>query len=138
MSESFDKGQGDAPGTEPPFDDEGGDRDRGGLSDFVRRAVAAGFGAASGSKDALVRVLAGEVRNWLDHMDLDSEIVRALSKMTIEVKAEMRFRPNEQGKLVPETVSSEARLRQEKPQEPRAEKPTPVPKAPDPGTSGSR
>lgn len=101
----------------PPPETEAGDDydpnrgDRGGLSDFVRRALSAGFGAASGSKDALVRVLAGEVRNWLDHLDLDSEIVRALGKMTIEVKAEFRFRPDEDGKLAPETVSAETKIK---------------------------
>ena len=78
---------------------ERGDR---GLSDFVRRAVAAGMEAAGRSKEDIVRVAASEIRNWLDHLELDTELRKALSKMVLEVKAEIRFRPTEDGKLVPE------------------------------------
>ena len=46
----------------------GGDREReGGISEFVRRAVSAGVGAASRSKDDIMRAAAGEVRSWLEH-----------------------------------------------------------------------
>ena len=84
----------------------GGDRDRereGGIGDFVRRAVSAGVGAASRSKDDIMRVAAGEVRSWLEHLNLNEEVAKALAKMVIEVKTEIRFRPNEDGKLVTET-----------------------------------
>jgi hypothetical protein len=74
-----------------------------GLSDFVRRAVAAGMEAAGRSKEDIVRVASSEIRNWLDHLELDTELRKALSKMVLEVKAEIRFRPTEDGKLVPET-----------------------------------
>jgi hypothetical protein len=77
--------------------------DRSGISDFVRRAVSAGVGAASRSKDDIVRVAATEMRGWLDHLNLSDEIAKALSKMVIELKTEIRFRPAEDGKLVPET-----------------------------------
>jgi hypothetical protein len=82
----------------------GGDREReGGIGDFVRRAVSAGVGAASRSKDDIMRAAAGEVRNWLEHLNLNEEVAKALAKMVIEVKTEIRFRPNEDGKLVTET-----------------------------------
>jgi hypothetical protein len=82
----------------------GGDREReGGLGDFVRRAVSAGVGAASRSKDDIMRAAAGEVRTWLEHLNLNEEVAKALAKMVIEVKTEIRFRPNEDGKLVTET-----------------------------------
>ena len=84
----------------------GGDRERdreGGIGDFVRRAVSAGVGAASRSKDDIMRVAAGEVRSWLEHLNLNEELAKALGKMVIEVKTEIRFRPNEDGKLVTET-----------------------------------
>ena len=84
----------------------GGDRDRdreGGIGDFVRRAVSAGVGAASRSKDDIMRVAAGEMRNWLERLNLNEEVVKALAKMVIEVKTEIRFRPTDDGKLVPET-----------------------------------
>jgi len=76
-----------------------------GLGDLVRRAVSAGFEAASRSKHEVVRVATTEVRNWLDRMDLDEELMKALSKMVIEVKSEIRFRPTEDGKMVAETVN---------------------------------
>jgi hypothetical protein len=84
----------------------GGERDReGGIGDFVRRAVSAGVGAASRSKDDIMRVAAGEVRNWLERLNLNEELAKALGKMVIEVKTEIRFRPTDDGKLVPETTN---------------------------------
>jgi hypothetical protein len=86
----------------------GGDRDRereGGIGEFVRRAVSAGVGAASRSKDDIMRVAAGEMRNWLERLNLNEEVVKALAKMVIEVKTEIRFRPSDDGKLVPETTN---------------------------------
>jgi hypothetical protein len=84
----------------------GGDRDReGGIGDFVRRAVSAGVGAASRSKDDIMRVAAGEVRTWLERLNLNEELVKALGKMVIEVKTEIRFRPTADGKLVSETTN---------------------------------
>ena len=92
-------GEGDEEVTSP-----GGDRDReGGISEFVRRAVSAGVGAASRSKDDIMRAAAGEIRSWLEHLNLNEEVAKVLAKMVIEVKTEIRFRPNEDGKLVSET-----------------------------------
>ena len=92
----------------------GGDREReGGIGDFVRRAVSAGVGAASRSKDDILRVAAGEVRGWLERLNLNEELVKALGKMVIEVKTEVRFRPTTDGKLVSET-SNEVKVKPEK------------------------
>jgi hypothetical protein len=95
-----------APETES-YDTEAGARgeDRSGLSDFVRRAVSAGVGAASRSKDDIMRAAAGEIRHWLEHLNLNDEVAKALAKMVIEVKTEIRFRPTEDGKLVPEATN---------------------------------
>src|SRR5262245_19147712 len=95
----------DAPDSLP--DDEGtGPRiaDRG-LTDFVRRAVSAGVGAATRAKDGIMRVAATEMRNWLEQLNLNEELAKALSKLVIEVKTEVRFRPNEEGKIVSETTN---------------------------------
>ncbi len=92
----------DEPEFEFPSEGEGRERDRG-VSDFFRRAVSAGFDAASRSKNDVLRVATAEIRSWLDRMDLDKELVKALQKLTLEVKAEVRFRPNDDGKLIPET-----------------------------------
>jgi hypothetical protein len=81
-----------------------------GLGELVRRAVSAGIGAAARGKEDIVRVAATEVRTWLDHMDLDAEIVKALSRMVIEIKTEIRFRATDDGKLVPE-ATNEAKVK---------------------------
>ena len=74
-----------------------------GLSDFVRRAVSAGVGVAARSKDDIMRAAATEMRTWLDRLDVNNELLKVLSKMVIEVKTEIRFRPTDDGKIVPET-----------------------------------
>jgi hypothetical protein len=91
--------------TSPRYAGDERDRAAAGLSDFVRRAVSAGVGAASRSKDDIMRVAAGEMRNWLEHLNLNEELAKALSKLVIEVRTEVRFRPNEEGKIVSETVN---------------------------------
>jgi hypothetical protein len=108
MAEDAGKRKGDEDPTTVVNDDDvtspGGDREReGGIGDFVRRAVSAGVGAASRSKEDIMRAAAGEVRSWLEHLNLNEEFAKALAKMVIEVKTEIRFRPNEDGKLVSET-----------------------------------
>ena len=102
------EGEDDATTVMPDGEEEvtspGGDREReGGISDFVRRAVSAGVGAASRSKDDIMRAAAGEIRSWLEHLNLNEEVAKVLSKMVIEVKTEIRFRPTEDGKIVSET-----------------------------------
>jgi hypothetical protein len=75
------------------------------LSDFVRRAVSAGVGAAARSKDDIMRAAAGEMRTWLDHLNLNEELAKVLTKLVVEVKTEIRFRPTEDGKVVPEATN---------------------------------
>ena len=50
-----------------------------------------------------MRAAAGEIRSWLEHLNLNEEVAKVLAKMVIEVKTEIRFRPTEDGKLVSET-----------------------------------
>gem|GEM_PF-1535437 len=109
MSEPpFTEGSAEAEGfTNEGAEDRGRDR---GVSDFFRRAVSAGFEAATRSKDDVLRVATGEIRSWLDRMELDKELIKALQKMTLEVKAEIRFKPNDDGKLVP-VAKTETKVR---------------------------
>jgi len=86
-------------------DDRPSERIDRGIADFVRRAVSAGVGAASRSKEDIMRTAAGEVRTWLEHLNLSEELAKALSTMVIELKTEIRFRPAEGGKMVPQTTS---------------------------------
>src|SRR3954469_4646117 len=90
--------------TSPRSNEERAERDRG-LSDFVRRAVSAGVGAAARSKDDIMRAAAGEMRNWLEHLNMNEELAKVLTKLVVEVKTEIRFRPTEDGKIVPEAVN---------------------------------
>jgi hypothetical protein len=102
---------GDAPTPEGVTDDEATSprsaegRDDRGLSDFVRRAVSAGVGAAARSKDDIMRAAAGEVKVWLDHLNMNEELAKVLTKLVVEVKTEIRFRPTEDGKIVSETTN---------------------------------
>ncbi len=89
--------------TGEPFENEA--RSERGLSDRVRRAMAAGLEVASRSKDDLVRAATSEIGAWLDRLDVQGELAQVLSKMVLEVKAEIRFRPKEDGTLVPEVTS---------------------------------
>src|SRR5688572_27167240 len=102
----------DEPPADSPAGAEGRDRDRDrerdrGLSDFVRRAVAAGMEAAGRSKEDVVRIATTEIRDWLDRLELDTELRKALSKMVLEVKAEVRFRPVEGGR--PEDLGADTK-----------------------------
>lgn len=96
-----------APIATPPSEDRSGERQEreGGIGTFVRRAVSAGVGVASRSKDDIMRVAATEMRAWLEHLDFNNELLKTLSKMTIEIKTEIRFRPAEDGKVTSETVN---------------------------------
>ena len=90
--------------TSPRSADERGEREHS-LSDFVRRAVSAGVGAAAKSKDDIMRAAAGEVRNWLEHLNMNEELAKVFAKLVVEVRTEIRFRPTEDGKVVPEATS---------------------------------
>ena len=98
-------------GTPPVADPPGEGGREGGISEFVRRAVAAGMEAAGRSKEDFVRIATSEIRDWLDRLELDTELRKALSKMVLEVKAEIRFRPTEDGTVTSETTSSEIKVR---------------------------
>jgi hypothetical protein len=81
------------------------DRPDRGLSDRVRRAMAAGLEVASRSKDDFVRAATSEIGSWLDRLDVQGELAKVLSKMVLEVKAEIRFRPREDGTLAAEATT---------------------------------
>jgi hypothetical protein len=89
--------------TAPRAGDERADRT---ISDFVKRAVSAGVGAAARSKDDIMRAAAGEMRGWLEHLNFNEELAKVLTKLVIEVKTEVRFRPTEDGKIVPEATNA--------------------------------
>lgn len=107
---------------------------RGLIPDTVRKALLAGVGAlfmteegarrlardwklpkevigfigqqAQGAKDEVLRVFSEEVRRFLESEKVRSEFLKALSTMAIEVKAEIRLKPAEDGTLRPEVKSA--------------------------------
>lgn len=97
----------DKPGT---HDHDGSQERQPGLSDRVKRAMAAGLEAATRSKDDLLRAAGTEIGAWLERVDLQSELAKVLTKMVVEVKAEIRFRPREDGTLAPE-VTGDAKVK---------------------------
>jgi hypothetical protein len=116
----------------------GGQGAGGGLQETLRKALLAGMGAlflteegarrlarewklpkeligylgqqASGAKDEILRVFSDEVRRFFESEAVRREFTRALSSMVVEVKAEIRVRPAEDGTPRPE-VKAEVRAR---------------------------
>ncbi len=96
-----------------------------GLSDMLRKAMVAGLGSvfmseggvralfkdlklpkdvmgymvsqAERSKSEFYRVIGDELRNFLESSALHKEISKLLADMTIEIKAEVKLRPESQG-----------------------------------------
>jgi hypothetical protein len=126
---AMDEPRGDEPGTEA------GAR---GLQDALRKALLAGMGAlflteegarrlarewklpkelvgylgaqASGAKEEVLRVFSDEVRRFFESEAVRREVTRTLSSMVVEVRAEIRVRPDEQGEPRPE-VKAEVKAR---------------------------
>jgi hypothetical protein len=60
------------------------------------------FSQVDETKNALVRVVAGEVRDFLQATDIATELQKALTSLSFEIKTEIRFIPNEAGGIKPE------------------------------------
>jgi hypothetical protein len=115
---------------EPPDDDGAESAPRGFLPDAVKKAIVAGVTAvfmteegarrlarewklpkdlmnfigsqAAAAKDEILRVFSDEVRRFLESDALRREFLTALSAMAIEVKAEIRLKPTDEGMPRPE------------------------------------
>ncbi len=59
------------------------------------------FSQIDETKNGLIRVVAGEVREFLDATDLAGELQRALTSLSFEMKTEVRFIPNDAGGIRP-------------------------------------
>ncbi|MEM9067815.1 MAG: hypothetical protein AAGE52_04890 [Myxococcota bacterium] len=60
------------------------------------------FQQVDDTKNSLVRVVAGEVRDFLEATDVASELQRALTSLSFEIKTEVRFIPNDAGGVKPQ------------------------------------
>lgn len=68
---------------------------------------------AGNTKDEIVRIVAGEVRDFLQTVNLSEEIAKILTTLSFEIKTEIRFIPNEekyQGAVKPD-VKAKVRLK---------------------------
>ena len=119
-----------------PDDDSPKDSGRiGFVADFVRKVAVAGVGAvflveeglrslagqlklpkealgfimgqAEKTKDEVSRVVTEEIRRFLQSEKLRDEFVKMLTGMTVEIRAEVRLLPNEDGETKPKLIVSE-------------------------------
>jgi len=60
------------------------------------------FASIDETKNAMVRGVAKEVRDFLEATDMASEFYKALTSLSFEVKTEIRFIPNDAGGVRPQ------------------------------------
>ncbi len=60
------------------------------------------FSQVDETKNAMVRVVAREVRDFLSATDLAHELQKALTSLSFEIRTEIRFIPNDAGGVRPE------------------------------------
>ncbi len=117
-----------------PGEDAGPGGARGLIPDTVKKALLAGVGAlfmteegarrlarewklpkeligfigqqAQGAKDEVLRVFSEEIRRFLESDRVRGEFLKALSSMAIEVKAEIRLKPDQEGTPRPEVKAT--------------------------------
>ncbi len=90
------------------------------------------FSQVDETKNALVRVVAGEVRDFLQATDIATELQKALTSLSFEVKTEIRFIPNEAGGIKPEVNAElEPRRKGKKSEPPKKKRKTEPPPPPD-------
>jgi hypothetical protein len=107
---------------------------RGSIADGVKKAILAGMGAlflteesarrlarewklpkeligyigqqAAGAKEEVLRLFSDEVRRFLESDAVRKEFWRALTDNTIEIRAEIRFRPDAEGRPRPKVEAT--------------------------------
>lgn len=89
------------------------------VSDFSLPKDVANFVVtqAQGTKDELFRIVAEELRKWLDRVDVQRELTRLLTMVSVEVKTEIRFIPNDQALVKPD-IKRKVSIKRQKREEP--------------------
>jgi len=99
------------------------------------------FAAIEDTKNGMLRVVAREVREFLEATDLATEMQKALTTLSFEIKTEIRFVPNEAGTGVrPEVKAGRTSVKRkttDEPADPAAPPVTPEPAAAPPEESRS-
>lgn len=85
--------------------------------EIPREVVTYIFSQIDETKNALVRGVAREVRDFLEATDMATEIERTLTRLSFEIKTEIRFIPNESGGVRP-SVKAKAASRRSKDSKP--------------------
>lgn len=60
------------------------------------------FSQVDETKNGMVRVVAHEIRDFLEATDLSTELRKVLTSLSFEIRTEIRFIPNEKGGVRPE------------------------------------
>ncbi len=76
---------------------------------------------AQSTKDELFRIVAAELRGFLESLNLNEELQHLLTSLSFEIKTEIRFIPNDQKVLKPKIKNRVAVRRK-----PREDAPTPL------------
>jgi hypothetical protein len=69
------------------------------------------FNQLDETKNDVVRIIAREVRDFLDATDLATEIKDALTSLSFEIRTEVRFIPNSEGTGVRPDVRARSRVK---------------------------
>ncbi|MBK6810025.1 MAG: hypothetical protein IPL19_11705 [Sandaracinaceae bacterium] len=80
------------------------------------------FSQVDETKNAVVRVVAREVRDFLESTDIADEFYRALTSLSFEIKTEIRFIPNDTGGVRPDVRAKVAPKRDKEPRESRKQR----------------
>jgi hypothetical protein len=72
------------------------------------------FASVDETKNALVRGVAKEVRDFLEATDIAGEFYRALTSLSFEVKTEIRFIPNDAGGVRPQVKARAVQKRKKR------------------------
>ncbi len=76
---------------------------------------------AQATKKELYRIIGGEIREWLERVDLERVLLRILTSVTFEITTQVRLVPNEAGLVKPEIKPRvRVRRRREPDEEPEA------------------
>lgn len=97
---------------------------RGAVTDAKLPREVAGyvFAAIEDTKNGMLRVVAREVREFLEATDLATEMQKALTTLSFEIKTEIRFVPNDAGTGVrPEVKAGRTSIKRKTTDEPAAE-----------------
>jgi hypothetical protein len=81
---------------------------------------------AQTTKDELFRILAAELRGFLENLNLHEELQRLLTSLSFEIKTEIRFIPNE-AKLVKPKIKNKVTVKRKATREKEPQEPPPEP-----------